>query len=313
MKKIEYEAVSVLRKDRGKLSSSTQARQRQEGRQMMRQVVGGGFKIDNLRQLKGRHVEHILDIWQGFKADPETGKVRGIAPGVQAVRLTTLRKLTKAAGKPGLVPRLNKRAGIQPRERTPVANIAWKLMPDDLVKILTSNVRLVLQLQYRFGLRKKEAHLLDARSADRGTTLRIEKGTKGGRPRSVEITTQAQRDLLAEVKLANGRTPEGTLVSGASLKAAFDTYKHDMAGAGLSRAHGLRHQYAQDRYKALMGMACPKAGGMLLKKMSQNDRVKDAAIRQVLAGELGHGRTAVVSVYIGTGKGSEDAESESGN
>jgi integrase len=275
---------------------------------MMRQIVDGGFRIEKLSQLKGRHVEHILDIWQGVKPDPETGKVRGIAHGVQAVRLSTLRKLCKAAGKPGLVPRLNKRAGITPRERTPVANVAWKLTATDLAKIPTFNARLVLRLQREFGLRKKEAWLLDARSADRGTTLRVEKGTKGGRPRSVPIETQQQRDLLALVKEANARTPEGTLVPGASLKSAFDTYKRDMASAGLSRAHGLRHQYAQDRYQALTGMACPKSGGLLLSQMSDNDRAKDAQVRQVLAAELGHGRIAVVSVYIGSGKELEHAE-----
>ena len=54
-------------------------------------------------------------------ADPCTGKRRIIADGVQAVRLSTFRKIVKAAGKPGLIPRLNKTGGIDaqgPHPRT---------------------------------------------------------------------------------------------------------------------------------------------------------------------------------------------------
>lgn len=312
MNRLEYVAVKALHKHRGDASEATLARNKNEARQMARQLHAGGYKLTELTQLRGKSIGFLLDVWQGRRPDPTTGRVRELSRGTQAIRLSTLRKLCKHGGKPGLVPKENKRAGLEPRERAPVENVAWRL-PENLDKVKGANVSLVLRLQQNFGLRKKEGFLLDARKADKGSYLWLDKGTKNGKPREVPIRTEAQRRLLEDVKAANNKTPQGTLVAGASLKGAFDSYKHGMRVAGFSHGHGLRHGYAQERYHELVkiadpegkGWLCPKAGGLATSELSEDDRAIDNAARETLAAELGHGRTAVVAVYIGKEKGDE--------
>ena len=38
-------------------------------------------------------------------------------------------------------------------------------------------------------------------------------------------------------------------------------FKVQFMAAGIQHVHGHRHQYAQDRYRALTGWACPAQGG----------------------------------------------------
>ena len=307
MLRIEYLVTRALHTHRGALSEATLARQKQEGRQMMRQLRAAGYRLDEPRQLRGKSTQLLLDVWAGRVADPTTGQVRILSPGTQAVRLATLRKICRLAGKPGLVPKGNLKAGLEPRERVPQGNVAWRLTDAQLARVSDPHMRLALRLQAQFGLRKKEAILLDARRCHRGDILVIDRGSKGGVRREVPVVTAEQRQLLEEVKIANGTTPQGTLVAGPTLAGALKSYKSSMREAGLTRGHGLRHQYAQDRYRELtrqadprgVGWACPKAGGPPTSRLSKDDLAIDAAVREQLTHELGHGRVAVVAVYIG--------------
>ena len=299
MNRLEYLIVREIERHRGSKSFATIAREKVDGRQMARQWYAGGYKLTELRQLRGKSVDFIRDIWAGRRADPETGKIRVIGSGTQATRMTTLRAICRYAGKPGLVPKSNKAAGLPPRERTPVADIAWKLSDQDLGKVNNANARLVLRLQQEFGLRKKEGFLLDARRCDKGPYLVLDRGTKGGQRRQVPIVTDEQRKLLAAVKVQNRTTPGGTLVSGASLKGAFNEYKLGMAHAELTHGHGLRHGYAQARYETLTGWPSPKSGGLKPGQLSEDDLVIDARVRAELALELGHKRAGVMNTYIG--------------
>ena len=308
MNRLELLIVRALHHSRNNVSEKTLARQKQEGKQIGRQLWEGGFKLTSLSQLRGKSVDLIQNIWKGTVADPCTGKHRVIADGVQAVRLSTFRKICKAGGKPSLIPRLNVKAGLTPRDRTPARNIGWRLSDADLARVASKNVCLVLRLQNELGLRKKEGWLLDARTNDRGGHLWLDKGTKGRVSRAVAITTPAQRKLLEEVKAANAKTPRGTLVEGASLKGAFDDYKTSMQKAGLFHGHGLRHDYAQRRYSELIRSMCPpgvepwecpKVGGMAQSDLSPRDRRIDERARQIVGSELGHGRADAADTYLG--------------
>jgi len=57
--------------------------------------------------------------------------------------------------------------------------------------------------------------------------------------------------------------------------------------------HELRSAYACERYEAITGHAAPCAGGQIL------DKDVDYGARLVISEELGHGRTDVVSEYVG--------------
>ena len=135
MNRLEYLIVREIERHRGSKSFATIAREKGDGRQMARQLYAGGYRLTELRQLRGKSVDFVQDVWAGRRADPETGKIRVIGSGTQATRMTTLRAICRYAGKPGLVPKSNKAAGLPPRERTPVADIAWKLSDQDLGKV----------------------------------------------------------------------------------------------------------------------------------------------------------------------------------
>ena len=63
--------------------------------------------------------------------------------------------------------------------------------------------------------------------------------------------------------------------------------------------HGLRHAYAQDRYKELTGWLCPAAAGPVARELTPEQRERDREIRLTISRELGHEREAVVGIYLG--------------
>jgi site-specific recombinase XerD len=158
----------------------------------------------------------------------------------------------------------------------------------------------VVELCREFGLRSKEASLIDARSALREAESRgvvtITEGTKGGREREIPLTSERQMETLRHAAEAQGRD--------SALIPASDNWKtwregtlrdarevvQEHTGGGL---HDLRAAYACERYEALTGHAAPVAGGEIA------DRDADREARLTIAEELGHGRIDVVSEYIG--------------
>ena len=303
MNRFQYVGVQAVWKHRGDLSEKTLANRRQEVKQIGAQLWAGGYPLTELRQLKGRSIDFLLDVWQGKRADSCTGRVRALAPATLENKISTLRRICEWAGKPGLVPKTSRKLRLVPRERYERSNVAWSLKTEgknvERIPADLPHIRYAVRLQEAFGLRKKEALRLNVADADKGGRLYVVAGTKGGRPRWVPIRTPEQRQLLNEVKEFQKRTPRGTLITGADQKGAFDHYKRGMGAAGFTKGHGLRHQYAQSRYRDLTGRPCEKAGGLPSFRLSVADKVEDERARELLARELGHGRIEVVAQYIG--------------
>jgi site-specific recombinase XerD len=158
----------------------------------------------------------------------------------------------------------------------------------------------VVELCRELGLRSKEASLIDAKAALREAEARgvvtISEGTKGGREREVPVVHERQIEALRHAAEAQGRDSalipadqswkswrEGTLRDAREIV-------HEATGGGL---HDLRAAYACERYQDLTGWAAPVAGGEIA------DRDIDREAREVIAGELGHGRIDVTSEYLG--------------
>ena len=76
-------------------------------------------------------------------------------------------------------------------------------------------------------------------------------------------------------------------------------YEYQTEKVGLDKNHGLRHQYAQDRYLELTGRECPKNGGLTSRQLSPEDRKIDYESRLQISEELGHSREAITAVYLG--------------
>ena len=71
-----------------------------------------------------------------------------------------------------------------------------------------------------------------------------------------------------------------------------------ISGRG-AKAHGLRHAYAQSRYRELTGRAAPAAGGAHSPALSAEEKAGDRKARLTISRELGHEREQITAVYLG--------------
>ncbi len=160
------------------------------------------------------------------------------------------------------------------------------------------HVRMSLELQRAFGLRREEAIKFSPGYADKGDHLMLKASwTKGGKARAIPVRTPDQRDVLDRAhRLAGG----GSLIpSDRNYRQQLRVYERHAANAGLSKLHGLRHQYAQDRYEELTGWKAPAAGGPPARTFGLEQRALDQQARLIISQELGHIRAQIVSVYCG--------------
>ncbi|ECB7404616.1 integrase, partial [Salmonella enterica subsp. enterica serovar Java] len=140
---------------------------------------------------------------------------------------------------------------------------------------------------------------LKGQSPDSISTISLKPSwTKGGRPRSIPVLTQEQRQLLAEVRQLAG---SGSLIPpDRSYREHLRVFERETASVGTGHTHGLRHAYAQRRYEELTGRKPPVLGGRSRRAMRRDERRKDDEIRRQISEELGHSRISVTSIYLGT-------------
>ena len=173
------------------------------------------------------------------------------------------------------------------------------LDPGKLALVGDAHVAMALRLEAAFGLRREEAIKFTPARDDRGDRIRLKGSTtKGGRAREVPVRKEAQRRLLDEARRVAGG---GALIPPErNYRQQLKVYESRTREAGLYRMHGLRHAYAISRYEELAGWKPPVAGGTAQASLAGARRRMDAAARRTIAAELGHSRTGVVGVYIGT-------------
>ncbi|MCO3758180.1 phage integrase N-terminal domain-containing protein [Pseudomonas aeruginosa] len=269
-------------------SHNTQADRMRSLALAARQLREAGFRQMKASSLKGKHVQTLLDRWQA----------EGLSSGTIKNRLSHLRWWAEKIGKSGILPADNTQLGVA--ERRYVTNISKaRELGDRLARITDPHVRISLRLQAAFGLRREESIKFQPRNADCGDHIAI-KGAwaKGGRDRTVPITTPEQRAVLNDAHRVAGL---GSLIP------AHKTYiqqRHIYDGqckaAGLSNMHGLRHRYAQMRYETLTGWTSPAAGGPGTAQLDLSRRLADQQVRQQISRELGHERVKVTAVYLGS-------------
>ena len=253
-----------------------------------RQLREAGFRQMKASSLKGKHVQTLLDRWQG----------EGLSSGTIKNRLSHLRWWAEKIGKAGILPTDNTQLGVA--ERHYVTNISKaQELGTGLEQITDVHVRMSLQLQAAFGLRREEAIKFQPSYADRGDNIALKGSwTKGGRERTVPITTTEQRDTLHAAHRLAGR---GSLIpADKTFIQQRHVYDGQCKAAGLSHMHGLRHQYAQSRYETLTGRPPPAAGGPLATELSPTQRIEDRHARQTISRELGHERVQITAIYLGS-------------
>jgi integrase len=257
-------------------------------KQMAATLKQGGFKLPSARSIKSKHIDFLLERWREGEVSDRT----------ILNRLAVLRWWTEVVDKKSVMARTNESYGVTQAATEGKAR-AVELAPEQLQFISCPRIQASLELQALFGLRREEAIKLQpgiALQADNPTIIKLKASwTKGGRPREVPITNDSQRDLLARIAALVGA---GSLIpEGKTYVAQLEAYKYQTRRIGLRNPHGLRHAYAQRRYRELAGWEPPIKGGAV--PATADARHVDATVRLQISRELGHNRIAITDVYLG--------------
>ena len=256
-------------------------------------------KDRGLRRLEEITVNLVTDYGQALARQVEAGDLsaayaQNLVSAVNTVMQAATRGNWKSVS-PTKTCKIPQRCHV--RENTP-ASIDRGLV-DKAMATMSERGRAITCLARDLGLRSKESSLIDAKAAFKeakeSKKVTIVHGTKGGRKREVPINNEQQ---LVSLELASEVQGEArSLVPEDQTWAQF--YEGDLRDTreilqahGMTGLHDLRAGYACGRYQNLTGDLPPLNGG----KPSKAD---DMAARKVIAVELGHGRTDVVSSYIG--------------
>ncbi len=293
MNKLNYELKNLCKRNHD--GAFVTQKNRHNGLQLIAsqlQAVGFHTRVMSVHDLKGRHVNRLVSLW----------KQQALSDATMKNRLAMLRWWAEKIGNPGAV-KTSEEYGIGRRQLVTNESKAETLAGKDLSTI-SPWVALSLRLQEAFRLRREESMkfrvswALKGQSPDSISAISLKSSwTKGGRPRSIPVLTQEQRQLLAEVRQLAG---SGSLIPpDRSYREHLRVFERETASVGTGHTHGLRHAYAQRRYEELTGRKPPVLGGRSRRTMRREERRIDDKIRQQISEELGHSRISVTSIYIG--------------
>ena len=252
MRDLNYRLRQICQRNRDG-SFATRARRARELDLCARQLHELGYtRFRGPHKLKGRHVAALVARWQE----------EGLSAGTIKARMASLRWWAEKVGRESVIDPRNAAYGIAERRYVTNASKAVFLTHGDLDKVRDAHLRASLELQRAFGLRREECLKFQPHFADRGDKLVLKASwCKGGREREIPVRTERQREVLNQARRLVGR---GSMIpSGRSYVEQIKLYERQTAAAGLHKLHGLRHAYAQERYKELTGWPSPAAGGKL--------------------------------------------------
>lgn len=259
------------------------------------------MRVQNLTELSAKQVRTVTRLWVE----------RGVSSSYLASQNTALRRLAIWMGKPDAVPRLCDLVAdpmVYRRSYSALKSKNWETAGIAIDQVFTDMdeqceiTGLQLRLILVNGLRAREAIMFKPFAADRGDSLHITGGTKGGRPRIIPIENAAQRDILERCKVVAKGNSRG-LVSprpGKSVQVNLDRFYYLCKKIGITKKdlgvtpHGLRHTFASRKYEQHTGMKSPVDGG------GEVSREADHLARRDISELLGHSRTTITSSYLGT-------------
>ncbi|MBX9705595.1 MAG: integrase domain-containing protein [Gammaproteobacteria bacterium] len=253
---------------------------------MIESLYGLGYKLDHVQFMKPKHLYALVNLW---KAD-------NISAGVIKNRMSHVRWLmSKFGGKINMVPS-NDELGIAKRVYTTNQDKSRDLTEGDLSRIKDPLMRLSLEGQKLFGLRGEESLKIQPHIADKGNFLHLHK-TKGNRERLIPILSEEQRAWVDKAKQLVDKS-QSLIPAGTSYKTYKSRFDKACERADIRHRHGLRHAYAQQRYKELTGWDCPAKGGLTRAQMTYEQKQRDYAARLQVSHYLGHGRINITNSYL---------------
>ena len=252
-----------------------------------------GFKIGHIKGLQPKHIYALVDLWKSQNKNTATIKNY----------MSKLRRAALLLDDPKLIKPNNDVYNISKRSYIPSHNKAIHNI--DLSTCTDPHIRLSLEGQALFGLRREESMKFTLSEAVRGNTINIKPSwTKGGIGRVLEITSAAQQEWLAKIKRLV-KPGESLIPSHRTYKQHLATYQQQTEKMGLHKLHGLRHAYTQKRYRELTtffdqnhrGLISPVEGGKLRKDMNVYEKYLDKKAREIISRELGHSRISILKNY----------------
>ena len=218
--------------------------------------------------------------------------------------MSALRWWADVVGNPGAIKAANATYQIEKRVYVTNKNKSISLHDLDLSKI-DQNIAQSLRLQDAFGLRREESmkfqpeYALDGQRIENAKYIRLNGSwAKGGRPRTIPITNEKQRAELRNAYALAVKNGGSLIPQEKTYKTHLASFERVTSALGVGQTHGLRHGYAQTRYRELMGFDCPAVGGY--RSLSNDEIAKDKEIRMLISEELGHSRINITSVYLGS-------------
>ena len=271
-----------------------------------------GFKLTTLQNVGERHFEALHAAWveQGGAHQLSAGRIHNLNVYLRLLFDVHLKKY-------GLVRPVSQYSKDCVRTYVTVTDKSWLGNGVD-VHLLVSQIadsgvegRIVamqLELAWAFGLRVREAWMAHPitllEQAIDGELMRVDRGTKGGRPRDVPVTDLVQLDvLLRAAELSRG--PSASMIPlkynlvewkgifYRIMKAHGIVRSTDDGGLGVT-AHGLRHQYMHAFYQRLTGHEPPIRSSQVI------DPDVHKACLKTLIEAVGHSDTRKASSYLST-------------
>lgn len=242
----------------------------------------------HVRSLKLKHVHALVRHWQKI----------GCSVGAQKNAVAYLRWWARKIGKDEMIPKSNHDLLIGRRNPIPAQSKAQYLAKSKLQQITNVHMRMSIEMQQEFGLRQEESFKFRPSFADQGSHIDLKGSwTKGGRRRSIPIISFEQRDLIDHIHTVAGA---GSLIPAEfSLKQWKSKYVRMLSKLKLRNLHGLRHGYAQRRYRDLTGWNSVFAGGPTRQHLTPEHQEIDVKARLQVSQELGHNRIEITDVYLG--------------
>lgn len=248
-------------------------------------LIKTGNRLRHINGLKPKHIASVVERWQR----------EGLTSGTLKNRLAALRFLAEKIGKANIMP-TNEALHIPSRTSTPKINRA--ITNPDFSAIDNPYILISLQLQRVFGLRREESLKIRPHLADQKDLLILQPTwCKGGRGRNVPIRTEEQRYWLEQAKQLVARG-DSLIPPNEKYIRQRNRYDKQAAHAGIRNPHGMRHAYAQTRYKELTGWEAPINGGPTFKELTSEQKTMDHEARMIITSELGHGRKFVTRNYL---------------
>ncbi len=287
MRRLNHQLKTLCKNNR-EGSYGTQVQRERDLTLIANQLHELGYRGMNSHSLKPKHVEALVGHW--LENEITTGTIKN--------RMSAVRWWARKVNRQNVVARSNDHYGIANRIFVTNTSKAKSVIEADLAKVRDEHVKMSLELQQAFGLRREESIKFIPSYADQGDHLTLKRSwTKGGKARVIPIRTEEQREVLNRTHKLAGK---GSLIPSArSYVQQVRIYDGHTIRAGLSKMHGLRHAYAQQRYEELTGWKSPAAGGPISKALTAEQREKDHQVRLVISREMGHEREQVTAVYLG--------------